>query len=230
MRIDLISAVPELLTGPLNHSIIGRARNSKKVDIVVHDLRLYSTDKHHKIDDYPFGGGAGLVMTPQPVFDCIESLKRERTYDAVIFPTPDAEVLDQKTVNRLSLLANIIILCGHYKGIDQRIRDELVTHEISIGDYVLSGGELPAMVLIDSMVRLLPGVIGDAESALDDSFQDGLLSAPVYTRPANFRGAKVPEILASGNHEKIRLWRDKKALELTRKKRPDLYKIFINKK
>ncbi len=230
MRIDIISAVPELLTGPLNHSIIGRARKSKKVGIVLHDLRLYSTDKHRKIDDYPFGGGAGLVMTPQPVFDCIESLKGEREYDAVIFPTPDAKVLDQKTVNRLSLFGNIIILCGHYKGIDQRIRDELVTLEISIGDYVLSGGELPAMVLIDSMVRILPGVIGDAESALDDSFQDGLLSAPVYTRPSNFRGVKVPEILASGNHEKIRLWRGKKALEQTRKKRPDLYKNFINKK
>jgi len=178
MRIDIISAVPELLTGPLNHSIIGRARKSKKVGIVLHDLRLYSTDKHRKIDDYPFGGGAGLVMTPQPVFDCIESLKGEREYDAVIFPTPDAKVLDQKTVNRLSLFGNIIILCGHYKGIDQRIRDELVTLEISIGDYVLSGGELPAMVLIDSMVRILPGVIGDAESALDDSFVSSGIHAP----------------------------------------------------
>ncbi len=230
MRIDIISAVPELLSGPLDHSIVGRARKSEKVEIVVHDLRKYSKDKHRKVDDYPFGGGAGLVMSPQPVFDCIGILKDEREYDAVIFPTPDAQVLDQQTVNKLSLLGNIIILCGHYKGIDQRIRDELVTLEISIGDYVLSGGELPAMVLVDSMVRLLPGVIGDAESALDDSFQDGLLSAPVYTRPADFRGVKIPDILASGNHEKIRVWREKKALELTRGKRPDLYKIFINKK
>lgn len=230
MRIDIISAVPELLSGPLDHSIVGRARKSEKVEIVVHDLRKYSKDKHRKVDDYPFGGGAGLVMSPQPVFDCIGILKDEREYDAVIFPTPDAQVLDQQTVNKLSLLGNIIILCGHYKGIDQRIRDELVTLEISIGDYVLSGGELPAMVLVDSMVRLLPGVIGDAESALDDSFQDGLLSAPVYTRPADFRGVKIPDILASGNHEKIRVWREKKALELTRGKRPDLYKNFINKK
>ncbi len=230
MRIDIISAVPELLTGPLDHSIVGRARKARKVDIVIHDLRQHSTDKHRKVDDYPFGGGAGLVMTPQPVFDCIESLKRERDYDAVIFPTPDAKVLDQQTVNKLSLLGNIIILCGHYKGIDQRIRDELVTVEISIGDYVLSGGELAAMVLVDSMVRLLPGVIGDAESALDDSFQDGLLSAPVYTRPANFRGFSIPEVLASGNHERVRLWREKKALESTREKRPDLYQNFINKK
>ncbi len=230
MRIDIISAVPDLLKGPLDHSIVGRARKSKKVEIVVHDLRTYSTDKHGKVDDYPFGGGAGLVMTPQPVFDCIGSLKQEREYQAVIFPTPDAPVVDQPVVNKLSLLENIIILCGHYKGIDQRIRDELVTLEISIGDYVLSGGELPAMVLVDSMVRLLPGVLGDAESALDDSFQDGLLSAPVYTRPAVFRGLNVPEILTSGNHERIRLWREEKALERTREVRPDLYRNFINKK
>jgi tRNA (guanine37-N1)-methyltransferase len=229
MRIDIISAVPELLKGPLDHSIVGRARKSKKVDIVVHDLRRYTTDKHGKVDDYPFGGGAGLVMTPQPVFDCIAALKKERTYDAVIFPTPDAPVLQQQTVNKLSLLGNIILLCGHYKGIDQRIRDELVTLEISIGDFVLSGGELPAMILVDSMVRLLPGVLGDAESALDDSFQDGLLSAPVYTRPASFRGLDVPEVLTSGNHEKVRLWREEKALQRTRDIRPDLYRNFINK-
>ncbi len=229
MRIDIISAVPELLKGPLDHSIVGRARKSKKVDIVVHDLRRYSTDKHGKVDDYPFGGGAGLVMTPQPVFDCIGTLRKEREYDEIIFPTPDAPVFDQKTANNLSLHENIIILCGHYKGIDQRIRDELVTMEISIGDYVLSGGELPAMILVDSVVRLLPGVLGDAESALDDSFQDGLLSAPVYTRPASFRGLEVPAILTSGNHEQIRLWREEKALQRTRKIRPDLYRIFINK-
>ncbi len=229
MRIDIISAVPELLKGPLDHSIVGRARKSKKVEIVVHDLRSHTTDKHGKVDDYPFGGGAGLVMTPQPVFDCIGSLKKERSYDAVIFPTPDAPVLDQQTVNKLSLLGNIIILCGHYKGIDQRIRDELITLEVSIGDYVLSGGELPAMILIDSMVRLLPGVLGDAESALDDSHQDGLLSAPVYTRPAKFRGLNVPAVLTSGNHEKVRLWREEKALQRTREIRPDLYRKIINK-
>ena len=230
IRIDIISAVPELLTGPLDHSIVGRARKSKKVDIIVHDLRKYSKDKHQKVDDYPFGGGAGLVMSPQPIFDCIESLKRERNYDAVIFPTPDAVILDQQTVNKWSLFEHIIILCGHYKGVDQRVRDELVTMEISIGDYVLSGGELPAMIIVDSLVRLQPGVLGDAESALNDSFQDGLLSAPVYTRPENFRGIRVPEVLTSGNHEKIRLWREKKALDQTSDKRPDLYRNFVNKK
>lgn len=230
MRTDIISAVPELLSGPLEHSIVGRARKAGKVDIVIHDLREYSRDKHRKIDDYPFGGGAGLVMTAQPVFDCIAELKSQRDYDAVIFPTPDARVLDQKTVNKLSMFRNIVILCGHYKGIDQRIRDELITMEISIGDYVLSGGELPAMILVDSMVRLLPGVLGDAESALDDSFQDDLLSAPVYTRPAVFRGLGIPEILVSGNHEQIRIWKEQKALEQTQKLRPDLYRNYINKK
>ncbi|MDI6402185.1 tRNA (guanosine(37)-N1)-methyltransferase TrmD [Balneolaceae bacterium ANBcel3] len=229
MRIDIISAVPELLSGPLDHSIIGRARDFGKVDIVIHDVRAYSKDKHKKVDDYPFGGGAGLVMTPQPIFDCIESLKKERTYDAVLFPTPDAVVLDQKMVNSFSLFENLIILCGHYKGVDQRVRDEIITHEFSIGDYVLSGGELPAMVLVDSIVRLIPGVIGDSESALDDSFQDGLLSAPVYTRPADFRGHKIPEVLASGNHEKIRKWRENKAIERTGKIRPDLLRNVIDK-
>ncbi len=230
MRIDIITAVPELLGGPLDHSIVGRARKAGKVVIHIHDLRKYSTDKHRKVDDYPFGGGAGLVMTPQPVFDCVSYLKEQRSYDAVIFPTPDAPVLNQKRVNSLSLHQKIMIICGHYKGIDQRIRDELVTLEISIGDFVLSGGELPAMILVDAIVRLLPGVLGDAESALDDSFQDGFLSAPVYTRPANFRGLKIPEVLRSGNHEQIRLWREKKALELTKTKRPDLYRNLIHKK
>lgn len=229
MRIDIISAVPELLSGPLDHSIVGRARKAGFVDIVIHDLRTYSTDKHKKVDDYPFGGGAGLVMTPQPVFDCIEALKKQRKYDEILFPTPDAPVIDQQVVNKISLLNNIILLCGHYKGVDQRVRDEIVTQELSIGDYVLSGGELPAMVLVDSVVRLLPGVLGDAESALDDSFQDGLLSPPVYTRPANFREKTIPEVLASGNHKEIRRWREKKALELTKEVRPDLYNKFINK-
>lgn len=230
MRIDIISAVPELLSGPLDHSIVGRARKAGLVDIHISDLRKYSTDKHRKVDDYPFGGGAGLVLTPQPVFDCIEQLNNRRSYAEVIFPTPDAPVLDQKTVNALSLHKNLIILCGHYKGVDQRIRDELVTMELSVGDYVLSGGELPAMVLIDAVVRLLPGVLGDAESALDDSFQDGFLAPPVYTRPADFRGLKIPEVLASGNHEQIRKWREKKAVEITKARRPDIYRKLTDKK
>lgn len=229
MRIDIISAVPELLTGPLDYSIVGRARKAGHVEVVIHDLRSYTTDKHGRVDDYPYGGGAGLVMTAQPIFDCIQSLKKQRAYDEVIFPTPDAPVIEQQKVNKLTLLNNIILLCGHYKGVDQRVRDELVTLEVSIGDYVLSGGELPAMVLVDSIVRLLPGVLGDAESALDDSFQDGLLSPPVYTRPACFRGNTIPEVLTSGNHNEIRKWREQKAIELSKKVRPDLYNKFINK-
>ena len=229
MRIDLLSAVPELLSGPLDHSIVGRARNAGKIEIVIHDLRKFSNDKHRKVDDYPFGGGAGLVMTPQPVFDAVEELHSGREYDEVIFPTPDAPVLNQEMVNRLSLKKNLIILCGHYKGVDQRIRDELVTFEASIGDYVLSGGELPAMVMVDSLVRLLPGVIGDAGSALGDSFQNELLSPPVYTRPAKFRGLDVPEVLRSGNHQRIEAWREEEAKKITRKKRPDLYQNFLQK-
>lgn len=224
-----MSAVPELLSGPLEYSIIGRARASGLLTLVIHDLRTYSSDKHHKIDDYPFGGGAGMVMQAQPVFDCAEVLMKERSYDAIVFPTPDAPVLDQQHCNRFSLLNNLMIVCGHYKGIDQRIRDELVTTEISIGDYVLSGGELPAMVLVDSITRLLPGVLGDSESALDDSFQDGLLAPPVYTRPSSFRGLDVPEVLLSGNHKRIKEWREKKSEELTRQKRPDLYRKFVDK-
>lgn len=229
MRIDILSAVPELLSGPLDYSIIGRARSAGLLELVVHDLRAYSTDKHHKIDDYPFGGGAGMVMQAQPVFDCAETLMRQRVYDAIVFPTPDAPVLEQKLCNRFSLLHNLMIICGHYKGIDQRIRDELVTTEISIGDYVVSGGELPAMVLVDSITRLLPGVLGDSESALDDSFQDGLLAPPVYTRPSSFRGHEVPDVLLSGNHKRIKEWREKKSEELTRQKRPDLYRKFVDK-
>ncbi len=230
MIIDLISSVPELLSGPLEYSIIGKARSSGLVEIRTHDLREYSKNKHRKVDDYPFGGGAGMVMTAQPVFDCLEALQKNSNIDAVLFPSPDAEVLNQKKVNRISLYQHIVILCGHYKGVDQRIRDMLVTQEYSLGDYVLSGGELPAMVLIDSVVRLLPGAIGDSESALDDSFQDGLLSAPVYTRPANFRGHIVPEELLSGDHKRIRQWREKQSLERTRLRRPDLYQRYINKK
>lgn len=229
MRIDIISAVPDLLKGPLDHSMVGRAQKNNIVKIEIHDLREYSLDKHKKVDDYPFGGGAGLVMTPQPIFDCIHHLKEKRVYDAVIYLTPDADVLNQKMVNNLSLLNNIIILCGHYKGIDQRVRDELITLEISLGDYVLSGGEIPALALTDSIVRLLPGVLGDAESALNDSFQDDLLSPPIYTRPAGFRGLTIPEVLKSGDHERIRAWRVQKSLERTKEKRPDIYRNYIKK-
>ncbi|MEX2435566.1 MAG: tRNA (guanosine(37)-N1)-methyltransferase TrmD [Balneolaceae bacterium] len=226
LRIDIISAVPDLLSSPLEHSIIRRAREKKKVQIVVHDLRDYSTDKHHKIDDYPYGGGAGMVMTAQPVFSCIEALCSERDYDERLFTAPDGMQFEQKDANEFSLMKNIIILCGHYKGIDQRIRDELITKEFSIGDYVLSGGELPALVMTDAIVRLLPGVLGDAESALTDSFQENLLEAPVYTRPATFRGISVPDVLLSGDHKQIDEWRKKKAIERTKERRPDLYNHF----
>ncbi|MEX0823159.1 MAG: tRNA (guanosine(37)-N1)-methyltransferase TrmD [Balneolaceae bacterium] len=226
LRIDIISAVPDLLSSPLEHSIIRRAREKKKVQIVVHDLRDYSTDKHHKIDDYPYGGGAGMVMTAQPVFSCIEALCSERDYDEILFTAPDGMQFEQKDANEFSLMKNIIILCGHYKGIDQRVRDELITKEFSIGDYVLSGGELPALVMTDAIVRLLPGVLGDAESALTDSFQENLLEAPVYTRPATFRGISVPDVLLSGDHKQIDEWRKKKAIERTKERRPDLYNHF----
>lgn len=229
LRIDIISAVPDLLSSPLEHSIVGRARDKNLVDIQVHDLRDYSTDKHRKIDDYPFGGGAGMVLTAQPVFSCIEKLKTERKYDEVIFTAPDGDLFKQQHANDLSIKENIIILCGHYKGVDQRVRDELITREFSVGDYVLSGGELPALVITDAVTRLLPGVLGDAESALTDSFQNGLLEAPVYTRPSEFKGLSVPDVLLSGNHKKINEWRSKKAIERTKNKRPDLYKNF-NKK
>ncbi len=229
LRIDIISGVPELLVSPLEHSIIGRARENKHVEIHTHDLRKYSTDKHHKIDDYPYGGGAGMVMTAQPIFSCIRKLKSERNYDDVLFTAPDGEKFDQKNANNLSLKKNIIILCGHYKGVDQRVRDELITREFSIGDYVLSGGELPALVMTDAVVRLLPGVLGDAESALTDSFQENLLEPPVYTRPAEFEGLRVPEILRSGDHKRISEWRSEMAIKRTKQRRPELFDNF-NKK
>ncbi|MCH8567312.1 MAG: tRNA (guanosine(37)-N1)-methyltransferase TrmD [Balneolales bacterium] len=229
MRIDIISAVPELLSSPLEHSIIKNARNKQHVEVCIHNLRDYSQDKHRKVDDYPFGGGAGMLLTPQPVFDCINKLKGERKYDEVIFMTPDAPVFAQQDANRLSLTENLIILCGHYKGIDQRIREELITAEFSIGDYVLSGGELAALVLTDAIVRLIPGVLGDSESALTDSFMDGLLDAPHYTRPANFRGLEVPEVLRSGDHSKVAKWKTQQSEEKTKKLRPDLYDIYLNK-
>jgi len=229
LRIDIISAVPDLLTSPLNHSIVGRAREKNLLDIKIHDLRDYSDDKHRKVDDYTYGGGAGMVLTAQPIFSCIEKLKSERNYDEIIFTAPDGEIFKQQHANNLSIKGNIIILCGHYKGVDQRVRDELITKEFSVGDYVLSGGELPALIITDAVARLLPGVLGDSESALTDSFQDGLLEAPVYTRPSEFKGLKVPDILLSGDHKKINEWRSKKALERTKIRRPDLYKNF-NKK
>jgi len=229
LRIDIISGVPDLLASPLETSIIGRAQDKKLVEIHVHDLRDYTTDKHGKIDDYPYGGGAGMVMTAQPIFDSIEKLTGQHEYDEIIFTAPDGDTFEQKDANELSIKRNLIFLCGHYKGVDQRVRDELITKEYSIGDYVLSGGELPALVMTDAIVRLLPGVLGDAESALNDSFQEDLLEAPVYTRPAEFRGRKVPEVLLSGDHKKIEEWRFETAKKRTKEKRPDLYKKF-NKK
>lgn len=223
MRIDVVTALPGLVEGPLQHSIVQRAQEAGAVEIVVHNLREYGSGKHRQIDDYPFGGGAGMVLKPEPLFRCVEAIEDEQgEADEVIFLTPDGERLAQPMVNRLSMNEHLILIAGHYKGIDQRVRDVLVTRELSIGDFVLSGGELPALVLIDAVVRLRPGVLGDASSALTDSFQDGLLDAPVYTRPAEFRGHSVPEVLRSGDHQRVDRWRDEKRLEKTRERRPDL--------
>ncbi|MDA8657664.1 tRNA (guanosine(37)-N1)-methyltransferase TrmD [Flavobacteriaceae bacterium] len=224
MRIDIITLFPELLKSPFEASILKRALDSRKAEVVFHDLRDYSTNKQKQVDDYPFGGGAGMVMQIEPIDRCIQALKDKRTYDAVIYLTPDGTTLNQKQANHFSTLENIILLCGHYKGVDQRVRDHLITHEISIGDFVLSGGELAAAVLCDSIIRLIPGVLGDESSALTDSFQDGILAPPIYTRPADYKGWKVPEILTSGNTPKVEEWRDQKALERTQKRRPDLLK------
>lgn len=226
MRIDLISAVPQVAESPLQESIIGIAQEKGLVDIHLHDLHDYSDDSHQKVDDVPYGGGSGMVLTPQPVFSCIESLAAERDYDEIIFPTPDAPRLEQHHANEFSLYENIIILCGHYKGVDQRIRDRLITLEFSIGDVVLSGGELPALIMIDAVVRLLPGVLGDAQSALTDSFQNELIEGPIYTRPAEFRQMEVPPVLRTGNHRKIEQWRYEQSLAHTQQVRPDLYKKF----
>ncbi|WP_457615834.1 tRNA (guanosine(37)-N1)-methyltransferase TrmD [Lutibacter sp.] len=222
MRIDIITVSPELIKSPFEHSIIKRAIDKNLVEVHFHDLRKYALNKYGKIDDYQFGGGAGMVLMIEPIDKCITALKSEREYDEVIYMTPDAKTLNQKTANKLSLSKNIIILCGHYKGVDQRVRDLLITKEISIGDYVLSGGELGAAVLCDSIIRLIPGVLGDETSALTDSFQDNLLSPPVYTRPSNYKDLEVPEILLSGNFPEIEKWRTEKALERTKKIRPDL--------
>ncbi len=222
MRIDIITVLPEMLESPLNCSILKRAQDKGLAEIVVHNLRDYTTNKHRKVDDYPFGGDAGMVIQVEPVDRCISALKAERNYDEVIFTAPDGEVFNQRIANSLSLLDNIIILCGHYKGIDYRIREHLVTREISIGDYVLTGGELPAAIIADAIVRLIPGAIGDEQSALTDSFQDNLLEPPIYTRPAEYKGWGVPEILLSGHQAKIDEWRHEQSLERTRRLRPDL--------
>ena len=222
MRIDIVTIHPKLLKSPFEHSILQRAIDKKIVEIRLHDIRSYSTDKHKKVDDYQFGGGAGMVMCIQPIADCIDKLKSERKYDAVVYMTPDGERLDQSIANQYSTFENIIILCGHYKGVDQRIRDHYITHELSIGDFVLTGGELAAALFCDSIIRLIPGVISDEISALTDSFQDNLLAPPVYTRPAEYNNWKVPEILLSGNFPKIEEWRHEQAIERTKKRRPDL--------
>ena len=222
MRIDILTVVPELLTSPLNQSILRRAQEKGLAEIVVHNIRDYTLSKHGQVDDYPFGGEAGMVMMIEPVFRLIEKLKSERHYDEIIFTSPDGITYNQQEANRLSTLGNIIILCGHYKGIDYRIREHLITREISVGDYVLTGGELAAAIIADSVVRLLPGAIGDEESALTDSFQDNLLAPPIYTRPAEFNGWKVPDVLLSGNFAKIEEWRESQAYERTKALRPDL--------
>ncbi len=222
MRIDILTIFPEMFDGPFSCSIIKRAKEKGLVQIHLHNIRDYSTNKHKRVDDYPFGGGAGMVMMIEPIAKCIEKLKSEREYDEIIFLTPDGEKLVQSSVNHLSTLKNIIVLCGHYKGIDERLREHYITKEISIGDYVLSGGEIPAAVLCDSIIRIIPGVIGDETSALSDSFQDDLLSPPVYTRPAKFKEWEVPGILLSGHEKKIEEWKHKQAIERTKKRRPDL--------
>ena len=222
MRIDIITVLPELLQSPLNYSILKRAQDKKLVEIVVHNLRDYSLDKHRRVDDYPFGGEAGMVMQIEPVDRAITQLKSERNYDEVIFTTPDGERVDEPVANRLSMAGNLIILCGHYKGIDYRIREHFVTKEVTIGDYVLTGGELAAAIMCDAIVRLIPGAIGDEQSALSDSFQDNLLAPPVYTRPAEYKGWRVPDVLLSGHQRKIDEWKHEQSLERTRRLRPDL--------
>lgn len=225
MRIDILSEVPELLSSPLNESILRRAQAAGKVEIVVHNIRDYTTLKHGQIDDYPFGGEAGMVLMIEPVWNLVSKLQAERHYDEVIFTSPDGDRYDQHEANRLSMLENVIILCGHYKGIDQRIRDHIITKEISVGDYVLTGGELAAAIIADSVVRLLPGAIGDEESALTDCFQDNLLAPPIYTRPAEFNGWRVPDVLLSGNFAEIENWKEQQAFERTQRLRPDLLEI-----
>jgi len=222
VRIDIISVMPELLEGPFSHSILKRAADKGIAEVYVHQLREFGAGKHQQVDDYQYGGGAGMVMQCEPIVACIEKLQSERDYEAVLYMTPDGKRFDQRDANALSLMGNMIMICGHYKGIDQRIRDHWVTHEFSIGDYVLSGGELAAAVITDAIIRLIPGVLNDETSALTDSFQDDLLAPPVYTRPEEFRGHRVPEILLSGNTKAIDLWREEQAYKRTKERRPDL--------
>ncbi|WP_398455242.1 tRNA (guanosine(37)-N1)-methyltransferase TrmD [Sphingobacterium thalpophilum] len=222
MRFDIITVLPDLLESPFAHSILQRAKNKGLAEIHVHNLRDYSTNKHKSVDDYPYGGGSGMVLQIKPFARCIEQLQAERAYDEIIYMTPDGETFNQDIANGLSTKGNIMILCGHYKGIDQRIRDIYVTKEISIGDYVLSGGELPAAIVTDAIIRLIPGVLSDETSALSDSFQDGLLDAPIYTRPADWKGHKVPDILLSGHEAKIATWKHEQQLKRTQERRPDL--------
>jgi tRNA (guanine37-N1)-methyltransferase len=224
MRIDILTVLPEMIEGPVNCSILKRAQDKGLAEIHIHNLRDYTSDKWRRVDDYPFGGEAGMVMQCEPIDNAISSLKAERNYDEVIYTSPDGETLDQSMANNMSMLENIIILCGHYKGIDYRIREHLITKEISIGDYVLTGGELAAAVISDAIVRLIPGAIGDEQSALSDSFQDNLLAPPVYTRPADYKGWKVPEVLLSGHQKKIEEWRLQQSMERTARLRPDLLK------
>ena len=228
MRFDLLSVVPELLESPLNHSIMQRAKDKGLLEVHLHNLRDFATGKHRQVDDYQFGGGAGMVMKPEPIAACIDQLLAERQYDEVIYTSPDGVRLDQALCNRLSMQENILVLCGHYKGVDERIREKYMTLEISIGDYVLSGGELAAAVIVDSVGRLLPGVLNDETSALFDSFQDNLLAPPVYTRPANWEGRVVPEVLISGHEKNIDDWRHEQSLERTRIRRPDIYDKYVN--
>jgi len=222
MRFDIISCQPDLLVSPFSHSILKRAQEKGLVEVHIHDLRQYAINKHGQIDDYAFGGGAGMVMMIEPIDKCISQLQAQRSYDAIIYMTPDGKTLNQQMANQFSLMQHVIILCGHYKGVDERVRQHYVTHEISIGDYVLSGGELGAAVLADAVIRIIPGVLNDESSALTDSFQDGLLAPPVYTRPAEYKGMKVPDILLSGDTPKIEQWRFDQAVERTRQRRPDL--------
>lgn len=223
IRIDILTALPKLLESPLRESILKRATAKGVVEIVVHDLREFTHDKHHTLDEPPYGGGAGMILKPEPIFECIDVLTAERTYDEIIYMTADGERFTQGVANELSLSRNIILLCGHYKGIDERVREALITRELSIGDYVLTGGELAALVVTDAVVRLIPGAIGDGESALTDSFQDGLLDCPHYTRPPEYRGMAVPEVLLSGDHKKIAAWRDEQRLQRTKTRRADLF-------
>lgn len=224
MRIDILTVVPDLLEGPFSHSILQRAKDKGLAEVHIHNIRDYSTDKHKNVDDYQYGGGAGMVMSIQPIAACIEELQSQREYDEIIYMTPDGELFEQAAANQLSRVKNIILLCGHYKGVDERVRELFITREISIGSYVLSGGELAAAVVADSIIRLLPGVLNDETSALTDSFQDNLLSPPIYTRPADYKGLKVPEVLLSGDFKKIEEYREEEAYRRTEERRPDLLK------